>query len=306
MCANSVAVAIPTYSRVDLLTQLTDSIPQSIQVYVSDNNASMRPLSRDFPPNVHISHAEGLLPIFANWNRALSLIGDGSTHVLIPSDDDLYLPQAFETIERAMSAHPDVDVYVFGCDFADERGRTWPGYCPKQLELCAVGEGFFKFIAGVDARMPGLLFRREFLARIGHFDERFTLTAADSELIQRALLLGSCVFVPEVIGNYRVWTGSLTHARQASNHWMHEIDLWVDKIAQLLAGSHQPSAKSIDIGMFKDEIYIANLRAGIGALKAKGHHVGAWRHALAGRYPYRASPKSQAKLLAHLLLPHLK
>lgn len=306
MRANLIAVAIPTYSRLDLLTQLTGSIPPSVQVYVSDNNASMRPLERDFPPNVHISHAEGLLPIFANWNRALSLITDESTHVLIPSDDDLYLPHHFETIEASIAAHPDADIIVFGCDFADETGRTWPGYCPKQLEIFAPGGGFLKFAASVDARMPGVLFRRDFLARIGHFDERFTLTAADSELIQRALLLGSSVFIPEVVGNYRVWTGSLTHARQASDHWMQEIDLWVDKIAQLLATNPQISTQSIDIGNYKDEIYIANLRAGIGALKAKGRHVSAWRHAMAGRYPYSASLKSQAKLLAHLLLPRSK
>lgn len=306
MLASSVAVSIPTYSRADLVTQLIDSIPRSVPVYVSDNNGSMRPLVRAFASNVHISHADDLLPIFANWNRALSLIKGDSTHVLIPSDDDLYLPEAFEVIDEALAVHPDADIYIFGCDFADETGRTWPGYCPQQLQICAAGEGFLEFAGGVEARMPGVLFRRAFLARIGQFDERFTLTAADSELIQRALLLGSSVFVPRVIGNYRVWSGSLTHARQATDHWMREVDLWVDKIAELLTATGHPCCRLINIGKYKDDIYIANLRAGVSALKTSGHHASAWRHVIAGRYPYRANLMSQAKLLAHLLLPFRK
>jgi 23S rRNA (adenine2503-C2)-methyltransferase len=56
----------------------------------------------------------------------------------------------------------------------------------------------------------------------------------------------------------------------------------------------------------RDEIYTANLRAGIGALKTRGNYRGAWHHLLASRYPYRASLLSQAKLLIHLLLPFRK
>jgi hypothetical protein len=303
MKSNSIAVAIPTYKRVDLLRHLVKSIPDSIPIVVSDNEASMEHLELDFPSNAHIAHADGLLPIFANWNRALSLVGVDCTHVLIPSDDDEYLPGAFDIIGDTLAANPDADIYVFGCNFADETGRTWPGYCPSTLEKFGVGEGFANFARSVDARMPGVMFRREFLARIGAFDERFTLTAADSELIQRALVLGTSVFVPKVVGNYRVWTGSLTHARLATPHWMAEVDHWVDKVGALLAASDVPTLKGIDIARYKDEVYIANLRAGIGALKSNGRYLTAWRHAFAVRYPYRASPMSQIKLLAHLLLP---
>ena len=303
MRANSIAVAIPTYKRVDLVRQLVESIPKSVPVFISDNEASMRPLDDTFPFNAQVAHAEGLLPIFANWNRALSLINVPCTHVLIPSDDDEYLPGAFDIIGDTLTAYPDVDMYVFGCDFADETGRTWPGYRPAVLEKFGVGEGFVRFARSVDARMPGVMFRRDFLVRIGAFDERFTLTAADSELIQRALLLGTSIFVPKVVGHYRVWSGSLTHARLATDHWMAEIDIWVDKIGALLAVSDVPEVKSINVLRYKDEVYIANLRAGIGALKSKGHYASAWRHAFSRRYPSHASLISQAKLIAHLLLP---
>lgn len=301
-----IAVAIPTYRRPELLLELTRSLPSHVPISVSDNAASLSGLTAPFGHNVSIHHADRLLPIFVNWNRAVSFIPDNATHVLIPSDDDLYLPDALQTVGQAIEKYPGADMIVFGCDFVDENGKTWAGWRPEKDQMCAPGDGFLAFEAGVTARMPGVLFRKAFLDRIGAFDERFVLTAADSELIQRAALLGRTVFVPTVIGLYRIWSGSLTHARQATDLWMSEVTLWTGKIAALLRTGHQPRMRKINVDRFQDEIYTANLRAGIGALKSRGQYLGAWRHLLANRYPHRAGVLSQVKLLGHLLLPHLK
>lgn len=300
-----IAVAVPTYKREELLRRLISSVPADWSVFVSDNAASLLPLTQPFDSRVRVSHAETLIPMFANWNRALSLVDDAFTHVLIPSDDDLFLPEAQGVVRDALAACPEGDIFIFGCDFVDEHDRITKGYCPDAMHAYAPGEGFRVFSRGVDARMPGVLIRKSFLDRIGAFDERFHLTAADSELIQRALLLGRSVFVPSVIGLYRIWEGSLTHARVASNQWMEEVDLWVEKIAGLLNAGHQPSGTPINVERFKDEIYMTNLRSGIRMLKRTGPYLAAWRHVLANRYPYRASAKSQVKLLAHLVLPTL-
>jgi hypothetical protein len=264
-----IGVAIPTYARRDLLLRLIDSIPRDWHVFVSDNNASLLPMTQPLDARVHVSHATHLLPMFANWNRALSLVDTSCTHVFVPSDDDLFLPAAGAAVDAALSQHPDADIVVFGCDFFDEEDRTWMGYCPQALVAYPPGDGFPCFVRGVDARMPGILFRREFLLRLGAFDERFELTAADSDVIQRALLLGASVFVPTVIGQYRVWTGSLTHARQATDLWMREVALWTDKIADLLRTGHQPKRRHIDAARFQDEILALNLLAGLRNLIAK-------------------------------------
>lgn len=266
----SIAVAVPTYLRPEYLLALTQSLPPQVPISVSDNAGSMAGLLTPFGVNVVIHHADNQIPIFANWNRALFFVPGETTHVLIPSDDDLYLPGAIDAVQAALRRHPDADMIVFGCDYVDEHGNTREGWCPAKEYVCEPGDGFLAFEHGVTARMPGVIFRRAFLNRIGAFDERFVLTAADSELIQRAALLGRTAFVPIVIGLYRVWTGSLTHSSQATDLWMDEIDLWTAKIAALLKAGHQPSGPVININQYRDEILARNLLAALGNLLNKG------------------------------------
>ncbi|WP_156421856.1 glycosyltransferase [Paucibacter sp. KCTC 42545] len=265
-----IAVAIPTYKREALLRRLISSIPKNWSVFVSDNESSLLPLASSLGEVVTISHSPKLVGMFANWNRALSLVTPNCTHVFIPSDDDLFLPEANGIVANTLARYPDSDILVFGCDLFDEHGHVWAGYRPLALECFDIGEGFHKFAAGVDARMPGVLFRKDFLQRIGAFDERFELTAADSELIQRALLLGKSVFVPSVIGLYQIWSGSLTHARQATDQWLNEVEAWTEKIGDLINSGNQPHKRQIDVQSYRDEIFIANLLAGIGNLIQKG------------------------------------
>lgn len=270
MITIKIAVAIPTYRRPEFLLQLTQSIPPTVPISVSDNDSSLFRQTDSFGNNVHIYHSSELLPIFANWNRALSYVAKDMTHVLIPSDDDLYLENAFNTVREALNKYPDADMIVFGCDLVDEHGNQSSGWCPNREEFSEHGSGFLHFVDGVRARMPGVLFSTKFLKEIGGFDERFQLTASDSEMIQRAALLGKTAFIPKVIGLYRVWTGSLTHAMQATDLWMEEITLWTKKIAGLLQNGHQPATRSVNVDRFADEIFALNLLAGLHKLIERG------------------------------------
>jgi glycosyltransferase involved in cell wall biosynthesis len=292
-----IAVAIPTYKRKELLRRLIDSIPREWRIFVSDNDASLLPLDRPLGERVTVSHSPELVGMFANWNRALSLVTSDCTHVFIPSDDDIFLPEARDIVTDALSRHPEADILVFGCDLFDEHGRTRPGYRPAVVEAFDVGDGFHKFASGVDARMPGILLRHDFLRRIGAFDERFELTAADSDLVQRALLLGRSVFVPGVIGLYQIWSGSLTHARQATDQWLNEVAAWTLKVAELMGAGHQPRRRRVDIQGYRDEIFAKNLLAGLGNLMQKGQ----WREArdFLSRHPAprRATLKTRLRLL---------
>lgn len=297
MVYTKVAVAIPTYKRRELLARLIASISTDWEVFVSDNDSSLLPLEVSFGENVLVSHSPELVGMFANWNRALSLVREDCTHVFIPSDDDLFLPNAEEAVSRTLAQYPDADIVVFGCDLFDEHGHRWAGYRPDHLESFPPGDGFLKFMVGVDARMPGVLFRHDFLKRIGVFDEQFALTAADSDLVQRALLLGRAVFVPEVIGLYQIWSGSLTHARQATDLWMNEIELWTGKIAGLLRAGHQPSAGKVDIERYRGEILARNLLAGAAGLVTRGEHSQARDFLRRHPTPSKAALRTRISLL---------
>lgn len=265
-----IAAAIPTYKREQLLRRLISSIPASWHAFVSDNDSSLFPLECSLGEHVTVSHSPNLIGMFENWNRALSIVSPDFTHVFIPSDDDIFLPDAERIVERVLQRFPDFDIFVFGCDLFDETGRRWRGYRPVKLKAFDVGDGFLEFELGVDARMPGILFRRDFLDRIGTFNESLELTAADSDLIQRALLLGRSVFIPDVIGLYQIWSGSLTHSRQATDQWLSEVELWTNKIAELLRTGHQPPSRRVNIKRYRDEIYAKNLLAGLSNLLKKG------------------------------------
>lgn len=297
MTTIKIAVAIPTYRRPELLLKLTRSLPAHVPISVSDNGGSLFGLEVPFGSNVSIHHADQLLPIFVNWNRAVSLVPGDATHILIPSDDDLYLPTAFKTINQAIEKYPSADIIVFGCDFVDEHGNIRPGWMPEKEELCAPGDGFLKFESGVNARMPGVLFRADFFHRIGGFDERFELTASDSEMIQRAALLGITAFVPTVIGQYRVWSGSLTHARQATDQWLSEVELWTNKIAELLRAGHKPPSRQVNIERFRDEIYARNLLAGLNNLYQKGDAENARLFLMQHKVPRHTKLMTRLRLL---------
>jgi hypothetical protein len=237
---------------------------------------------------VRISHASTLIDVLKNWNRALSLAQSECTYVFITSDDDLYLPGCSLIVEDALSKFPEADIFVFGCDIVDNIGSRQTGYCPSSYELLDNGDGFLKFVNGVDARMPAILFRTDFIRQIGSFCESFKVTAADSELIHRALLLGRSAFIPHTIALYRVWPGSATYTAQASDEWIAEVTEWTRMIANLINSGHQPKAKRVDVSLFRNEILARNLYAGAASLYRKGEYRQAQlflrRHPLPNRY----------------------
>lgn len=299
--AVKMSVAIPAYNRPEYLSALVGSVPTDIDVFVSDNDGSLTARLPDFSNNVCVKHADEMLPIFRNWNSALSLVSADSSHVVIPSDDDIFVSDAFSVMQSIIGVNPDVDVFIFGCDLIDGDGVTRAGYRPESLRKYEPGEGFFVFQHGVDARMPGIVFRKDFLERVGAFDERFKLTAADSELIQRALILGRSLFVPDVVAYYRVWPGGLTHSRQATDEWMQEIQLWAEKTTALIRDVHGEGYGGFDALRFRDELLAQNLLSGIGGLLARGEFDVASRFLRSQGVPKHARLLSRMRLFRQKL-----
>jgi len=93
-----IGVAVPTYNRTAMLLKLLTSIPDACEVHISDNGGFTESGKLEERHNMAITKTDSVIPIFANWNRAMA--GIRSPYVRIPSDDDLYLGNAFTEIER--------------------------------------------------------------------------------------------------------------------------------------------------------------------------------------------------------------
>lgn len=291
-------IAIPAYKREALLGRLLNSIQAEWPIVVSDNGGHLTDGFMARHPKVRF-HAGPEVTVLKNWNRAASELN--TEWIIMPGDDDLYYPSSFSTIERTLLFCSEADIVFFGHHIIDENDKlceTWQPEASQQL----APKGFEFIRLGASARPPSIVFRKRLFDKLNGFDEQFAVTAGDNHFYQRASLIGNVVFSPEVISGYRVWPAGSTQLSIATPEWLREIDLWCDGVREF--ASIHTSYQYTDA--LRDEIYTANLRAGIGALKTRGKYLGAWRHLLANRYPYRANLLSQAKLLIHLLLPFRK
>lgn len=300
-----IGVAIPTYNRNDLLEKLLLSIPDDIKISISDNGGYVtNEIKQKYGNAFYICH-DKVIDIFHNWNSAIE--NDIDVDFLsIPSDDDLYLKEKFQIIVNAINSI-DADVFVFGNQFIDGDDTLIGSYCPDKYEVLNAPYGFERFMHGVDVRMPSVFFKKSFLDEIGYFDaELFSLTAADSELIQRALLLGKAVFVPEVVSSYRVWPGSLTDQKIATSHWLIEIELWADKIVELGSNSKNLLKPNFNWNVYKDELFARNLLAGLENKYKNKKYLELRMHYKAHRFPKKALLRTKLRIIKVLFKTFLK
>lgn len=289
-------VAVPTYHRPELLRKLLDSIPRDIPVAVSDNGSLLSDNFRSEFAHVAFRGTTEVVPMFSNWNNAARM--QSADWICLPSDDDLYLPSAFDIARRAISSHPSADMVVLGHHLIDGDGKEFSSWQPE-MGFYPAPSGFSMFKYGVTARMPSIFFKRRIFERLGGFVDSLLLTAADSDFIQRAALVGNTLFVPEIISGYRVWEGSLTSKKIASTQWLEEIDQWCNNVKQFDA-MH-------GCGMYtrhlQDEIFLQNLTVGVTMLRKTASRSEAFKHILGHRFPLRARPRSYARLALEVLRP---
>ena len=142
--------------------------------------------------------------------------------------------------------------------------------------------------------MPSVAIRRSAMAQLGYFDEAFKLTAADSDLVQRALLSFDAAFEPEVVAGYRVWRGSATRSTQATQGWLDEIDRWGAKVEDLMRGTARYAGEARRV---RAELHATNLLAGLHLLRSHGEFDACRAHFRRSRYPFGARWMTQLRLL---------
>jgi hypothetical protein len=296
---NKIGVAIPTYNREDQLCNLLEIIPKNIPIYVSDNgNCLSINFKEHFEAVTFRSISGAPVPPLENWNIAAKMVKE--EWVVIPSDDDVYYKNSFKIIEKYLEEYSSADIVIFGHNVIDKNYKKIYEWKPKNINYYDAPNGFNQFKYGVDARMPSIFFKTKFLEKLGFFDESFKMTAGDSDLVQRALINGISVFVPQVVSGYRVWTDGSTHKTIGTAEWMQEIDKWGKKIEEILLNIPQYHDEASTI---RAEIYARNLSAGItNNKKTKGWYA-AWGHMNRCNYPYKALVRTQLRILVGLIRP---
>lgn len=288
-------IAIPTYKREMMLGRLLRSIQGDYPVVVSDNGGYLSEVFKERFPQVRFLAGDEVA-VLENWNRAANALD--TEWIVMPGDDDLYYSDSFAVIVEQLRDLSDADIVFFGHHIIDEYDLIKTTWKPASRRLVAPC-GFYEVRHGTPARPPGIVFKAAMFRRLGGFSEVFRVTAGDNDFYQRATLIGNVAFVDQVVTGYRVWTSGSTQQTIATQDWLQEIDLWCVRVRRFAieqAGYAYPRS-------LQDDIYLANLRAGIRALKERGSYWAAWRHFFCSRYPFRASILGQLKLFAHLLLP---
>jgi glycosyltransferase involved in cell wall biosynthesis len=296
---NDIEVAIPTYKRDFYLDKLLSTIPSHIKISVSDNGANVSSdLKSKFLNATFISHSS-VIDIFENWNSAAK--NATSKWLIIPSDDDLFNADAFEIIERYTLKYPDADVIIFGHNVIDEHDVIKPGWQFPKEQVFNQPLGYDVFKYGVDARLPAIVFKQKKMSELQFFDTEYKLTAGDSDLIQRVLLTGKAVFVPEIIGSYRIWGGNLTSQKIATRQWLTEIDYWQTKIKKIAKTQYNHVVAQPNFDMIADEVYAQNLLSGILNVKSKSGFLPAFSYLKSVRFPWKARAVTQLRIIKALI-----
>jgi len=284
-------ICIPTYHREDKLRELLSTIPENINVLISDNGSTVGKDICDLYENITVKKVLPEVTMFQNWNQA-GFMAD-SEWLVIPSDDDM--------IEKGMKTYgKNADMLVFGHHIVDGEGEIISTWTPTKLETCAAPKGFKYFQYGVEARMPSIIIRTSLFKELGGFCEDFKLTASDSDLIQRLSLVGNVQFIPEVVSGYRVWDGGATSLTIASKNWMDEIDYWCNRIDKFC---QQQGIKDVYSNHIQDEIYARNLSGGLSSLKKNKGYSETWKHFRQCRFPSHATLKTKMHLIYALCRP---
>lgn len=291
------SVCVPVYRRSQYIRGLIDSIPSSVQVFVSDNGGLVTAQVIPVGDNVIFTMPSGTEVVgpFENWNA--SLRNAKSDWVLIPGDDDEYVPGAFdEIIFPALEDASDAAMIVFGHQEIDQwgvGGRTW---CPNFTVVEEPDQAFDKLKYGVEARMPSIAFRLSTLRSVGGFDESFKVTAGDSELIQRLAMSYKVLFVNQIVSRYRVWGGNDTSTYIKSSAWHAEIKYWMERLKSNLSNSSLKISK-VKVLHIQHEVILRNY---IFSMVGCNGFVRAFEVLLNGCYPFMATPR--AHLTCALLL----
>lgn len=292
-----ITVCIPTYNREKDLKNLIATIPSPIKIEISNNGTELD-ISTE---RIRVIKQTTTIPMFENWNAAAKMAD--SDYIFITSDDDIYNENAFDIVARALAKHPDMDLYAWGVNIIDGNYKiiSTNQFTKLEYEIFEPGQLFKKYPYSIPFRMPSICVRREFAEKLGFFNTKMQITAADSDFLHKFFLLGRCYLGKDIISGYRVWDGSFTNTTNATERWFIDLNIWINSIIDLAT---ENKVKNIIPEKFKDEIMYANICNGLETMKRnkKSFHLQLNFIRMLITQKYLVGIKNISKVILRLLL----
>lgn len=249
----TLTICIPTYKRLKYMNDLLNSIPSDLPVIISDNGNYIQNEFDNFN-NVSVIHTNTIIPVFENWNNAINEVK--TEWFIIPGDDDVFFKDKLANIAEYLNKYKDMGMIIFGHKIIDENNQISKGWTPKEESVYQPPIGFSSFITGVPARVPSIIFNTRKFLSCGSFDQRFTVTAADSFLIQKLALKYPYALIPIELSSYRVWTTNFTSTKISTPEWLNEIKLWQSSLRPLI--EEENGTLKINIKKMQDKVLFDN------------------------------------------------
>jgi len=141
--------------------------------------------------------------------------------------DDLYAAGALAAVAEAFADHPEAPWVTGSCPIIDARGREIRRAVTAYKDLLLRHYSLGLYLTHNFVSAPATFFRREALAAVGGFDERYRISV-DYDLQLRVARLGDPVVLRRPLAAFRMAEGSLSmagferqfaeHAEQARRH----------------------------------------------------------------------------------------
>jgi glycosyltransferase involved in cell wall biosynthesis len=212
----NISIVLPTYNGSRWLAESIDSVVGQTErnwelIIVNDNSMdNTREIAEDYAARdrrIRIISNEINRKLPASLNIGFSQAQ--GNYFTWTSDDNLYKPNALETMRNWLDEHPEMDLVSFDMDIIDENGRKMSNLFYKipprrtigLMQGCNIGAAF--------------MYRREVVERIGGYDEDL-FCAEDYDYWIRIALVGRIGYVDNVnVYKYRKNRSSISVTRRS-------------------------------------------------------------------------------------------
>jgi glycosyltransferase involved in cell wall biosynthesis len=219
------SVMIPTFNCANYLAKTLESIlsqdlgPENMQIEVVDDCST-----KDDPEEVVRDLGQGRVLFYRqpknvgvtkNFNTCISRSRGQVVHIL--HGDDYVAPLFYESFQRQIEIHSDIDLFVCRSFLVNEKEEI-DSLSPRLTDLERPNNSLSELYYQNPIRTPAVVVRRRFYENHGGFAENLRHTT-DWEMWVRAMKKGGALAINQPLAYYRFFEGNDTSAlaRSAAN-----------------------------------------------------------------------------------------
>ncbi len=204
-----ITVVIPAYNQAAYLAEAIQSVYDQTftnwELFVVDDG------STDDTHQVLANFQDTRIKVIRQVNKGVSaarntgIFQSSAPFITFLDADDLFMPDKMTVLYEYLKAYPEVGLVVGGLQSIDTSGGK---YKEKIITLSSIT--FPELLHGNDIPLGGVMLRREWLERVGGFDETMH-TCEDWDLWLRMVVSGcQLACVENVVLEYRIHSGQVT------------------------------------------------------------------------------------------------